>query len=135
MSKYVGGDPLEGLLHDATEAYLSDVPAPFKHRLPDWQRFDNGVEFALRKHFGLPLHKTAYCKEADWLALFIEAKQLVNGEGADFADPLNLRDKALSLLANDRTLQWLFADSPLCHPARDANSFLAAYRHYASKAA
>ena len=105
MDEYVGGDPLEGLLHDATEAYLSDVPAPFKHVLPDWKAVDARVELAMRKHFRLPLAKTAYCQEADWLALFIEAKQLVLGEGADFADPHGLRDKALRLLDKDSTFE------------------------------
>jgi uncharacterized protein len=111
MADYVGGDPLEGLLHDGLEAYLSDVPSPFKHLLPDYKAIDVRLDTALRKAFALPLTKTAHCKEADWLALFIEAKQLVNGEGADFADPLNLRPKALRILATDGGLDFYAPDS------------------------
>jgi uncharacterized protein len=125
MAAHVGGDPLEGLLHDGLEAYLSDVPSPFKHLLPDYKAIDNRLDMALRKSFGLPLTKTAHCKEADWLALFIEAKHLVNGEGADFADPLNLRNKALALIARDSMFDLSF--EPLCIPERDARVFLNIY--------
>ena len=48
METFGTGDPLEGLMHDATEAYLSDVPAPFKKHLPDWQKFDEQLETKLR---------------------------------------------------------------------------------------
>jgi hypothetical protein len=94
------GDPREGLLHDATEAYLSDVPAPFKQFLPDWQKVDVDLEAALRAQYGLPERKTEGCRKADWLALFIEAYHLLPSEGAIFHDPNNLRPEALRLIEN-----------------------------------
>jgi len=87
----------EGLMHDATEAYLSDVPAPFKQFLPDWSAIDNKLEYQLRQHFDLGT-KTKECKKADWIALFIEAYFLVPGAGEDFSDPLNLRPQALEMM-------------------------------------
>lgn len=87
----------EGLMHDAIESYLSDVPSPFKVYLPDYIDFDAMLDTKLRKHFGVRT-KTHTCKEADWIALFIEAWTLLPNRGEHFADPLNLRDYALSLV-------------------------------------
>ena len=91
------GDPMEGLLHDATESVMSDIPSPFKHRLPDWQTIDFKLEKSLRKAYRLPDHKSPGCKHADWIALFIEASQLLDGEGKDFEDPLHIRDEAMKI--------------------------------------
>ena len=97
------GDPLEGLLHDASEAYLSDVPAPFKQFLPDWQKVDDSVEKALRSYWRLPERKSPGCKKADWLALFIEAYHLLPSKGEIFFDPAKLRPEALKLIENGWT--------------------------------
>lgn len=102
MRKVVGGDPFEGLMHDAAEAYLSDVPTPFKRLLPDWQKFETQVETPLRVWAGLPAEKSAACDKADKLALFIEAHYLVHEQGEDFLDPLNARIFAKELLWNSQ---------------------------------
>lgn len=91
------GDPREGLLHDAVEAYLSDVPAPFKSSLPDWRALEKRLDFQFRERFGLPVLKTPGCDMADWMALFIEADANMPGGGTEFADPKDLRDRALAL--------------------------------------
>jgi len=90
------GDPREGIMHDATEAYLSDVPAPFKQFLPDWAAIDHRLEALMRDRYQIG-RKTAGCKEADWLALFIEAYALLPDGGESFHDPLSLRPYALQL--------------------------------------
>jgi hypothetical protein len=99
-----GGEPREGLMHDGTEAYLSDVPAPFKQYMPDWQDIDSKLELKLREHYELG-DKTDECKRADWIALFIEAYWLIPGKGEDFSDPLDLRDYALDLMEVQPILQ------------------------------
>lgn len=86
---------LEGLLHDATEAYMSDVPAPFKQFLPDWKAVDAALDYKLRGWAGLPSAKTGLVKDADWLALFIEAYFLIPDRGECFTGPEGVRDKAL----------------------------------------
>lgn len=90
------GDPREGLLHDATEAYLSDVPAPFKQYLPDWQKIDDDLDAALRKHYGIG-EKSKGCKEADRIALFIEARFLMADGGECYHDPWGLKEVAYSM--------------------------------------
>lgn len=92
------GCPLEGLLHDATEAYLSDVPSPFKVFLNDWKAIDAKLDAAMREHFGLGA-KSVGLKTADWIALFMEANELMpsKGEGPEWLDPEGLREKALQI--------------------------------------
>lgn len=101
MDKHIGGDPFEGIMHDALEAYLSDVPAPLKQFLPDYKKLDKELDEKLRETFNLPATKTAECREADWLALFIEAYYLMPSKGETFADPNNLRPRALSIIENE----------------------------------
>jgi hypothetical protein len=101
------GDPREGLLHDAAEAYLTDVPSPWKQFLPDWKAVDARWDLALREHFGLG-EKTHGCKVADYYALFIEANELIDGKGEDFKDPMGLRQDALYLMRSHNLY-------PLCY--------------------
>lgn len=95
-----GRGALEGLLHDATEAYLGDVPAPFKQFLPDWREMDQGLEYALRDTFGLSREKDPWVKECDWVALFLEAYYLIPSRGLDWHGPQECKDKAMELIEN-----------------------------------
>lgn len=98
---HMGGNKqqcLEALLHDATEAYLTDVPAPFKQLLPDWQKLDKALEVKFRVWAGLPESKTGLVKEADWVALFIEAYHLLPDQGECFHGPEGMRDKAIAYM-------------------------------------
>lgn len=97
MEELALGDPLEGLLHDAQESILTDVPSPWKSVLPDYRALEARLEVSMREHFGLGPIKSEGVKRADWLALFIEANALIPEEGADFVDSNNLRGQALKL--------------------------------------
>lgn len=80
MEKWNLGDPMEGLMHDASEAYLSDIVGPFKQLLPDYAQLEKSIEGKLQRHFGLP-RKTAGCKEADLIALMVEGRALLPERG------------------------------------------------------
>jgi len=56
---------LQGLLHDASEAYLMDIPTPIKAMLPQYKVIENNLMQVIAKKFGFdyPLHKKV--KEAD----------------------------------------------------------------------
>ena len=122
------GNPFEGLMHDATEAYLSDIPAPFKKQLPDWQAIDKRLDTAMRKHYNLPETKTDGCRKADWLAVFIEAYFLIPEQGVDFEDPMKLRREALALVHGKP--RWRVHGFT---PEVGTSMFLEAYRHYGPK--
>lgn len=44
---------LWGLLHDASEAYVVDLPRPIKRQLPEYAEIEGLVQFAIAEHFGL----------------------------------------------------------------------------------
>jgi hypothetical protein len=89
------GDPFEGLMHDATEAYLCDIPSPWKVLLPDYKKWEGILEARLRTQFKLPAKITDGCKKADYLALFIEASFLTETKGKDWPAPDGLKEEAV----------------------------------------
>lgn len=72
---------LEGLLHDASEAYLGDMSAPLKRKLPEYQAIEGIVESAIAAKFGLmyslDLGWPSAVKKADISALALEKKMLL----------------------------------------------------------
>lgn len=44
---------LQALLHDASEAYLGDMPSPFKELLPDFKFQEHRVTKAIAKKYGI----------------------------------------------------------------------------------
>lgn len=71
------GNPYEGLMHDAHEAYCVDLPSPWKAELPEYKAFEKRFEYPLRKWAGLPDTISDGCKKADWVALYVEAHYLI----------------------------------------------------------
>lgn len=68
-----------GLMHDAAEAYLSDIAAPFKRELGSYYEAEAKIEARINKKYGIELTDTEHrvLKKADWIALWIEARQIV----------------------------------------------------------
>jgi len=83
---------LEALLHDASEAYLSDLARPVKKTLgfgEFYLRAEELLDCRIRQHFGLPRRMSKTVKRIDDLMLQAEGNQLmpdgfpVYGEAAD----------------------------------------------------
>lgn len=68
---------LEGLLHDASEAYCADMNRPLKHGLTDYKRFERMNEEVIRTKFRLPLTEHPLVKQADSNILRTEYKTLM----------------------------------------------------------
>ena len=71
---------LWGLLHDATEAYLVDLPRPLK-QLPEFAAYreaERRLQRAVAVRFGLPPDQPASVTEADDTMLWIEAHSLLD---------------------------------------------------------
>lgn len=46
---------LQGLMHDAAEAYLGDVPTPIKRKLPEYMAMELLVTDVIFQKFGIPM--------------------------------------------------------------------------------
>lgn len=70
-----GGTPQEalwGLLHDASEAYIQDIPMPIKCKLPLYYKYEARFMKAICDRFGLPRKQPAIVHTADMAMLEIE---------------------------------------------------------------
>lgn len=60
------------LMHDATEAYLTDMPTPAKRIMPDYMKVEHNVWVAIARKFGLPEELPDETKWADRVMLMSE---------------------------------------------------------------
>jgi hypothetical protein len=72
-------DALHGLLHDASEAYLVDVPAPLKRsgKFDSYLEFEKNLQDLIYKRFGLDPVEPPSVKYADTKLLVTEARDLL----------------------------------------------------------
>jgi len=80
---------LAGLLHDASEAYLSDIASPIKQLMPEYKGIEDGIMKRIAKKFNLDdgFWKLPEVKEADWAMLMSEASVLLPSGGRDWYYP------------------------------------------------
>lgn len=92
---------LEGLLHDAPEAFIGDVSHPLKCLLPQYKEMEKLCEAAVRKTFGLPEHETPCIKTADMRMLATERRDLIINDGTEWScllghEPYEFEIRAIS---------------------------------------
>ena len=77
-------DSLAALLHDATEAYLTDISKPLKTLLPQYRELEDKVHKVISEKFGLPNKLPDSVKEADLRLLATEKRDLLIGEPGEW---------------------------------------------------
>jgi len=84
-------DALWGLLHDASEAYLVDVPRPLKRsgKFDAYIEFEHQMQEAICRRFGLPLQEPPSVKKADTILLATEARDLMSPLHSDWVQPVD----------------------------------------------
>ena len=78
---------LQGLMHDAAEAYLPDVAAPIKPRLEGFGDVEAEVERSIAEAFGLPWPWNTAVKRVDSAIVRDEAAKLMDGDLSDWDLP------------------------------------------------
>jgi hypothetical protein len=79
MSEWVDpANALAALLHDATEAYVVDVPRPLKRQLAGYREIEAAVWLAIATRFGLELALPDQVDEADNRILLTERNALMS---------------------------------------------------------
>lgn len=75
---------IEALLHDASEAYLCDIPSPIKKLLPDYKKIERRIMKVIAEKFGFeyPLHDIV--KQADKYFLEKEWSVIKKNKGSKF---------------------------------------------------
>ena len=68
---------LAGLLHDASEAYIGDMPSPFKKMMPEYKVIEEKLMKVIAKKFQFQLPLPKEVKEHDRAFLHLEWKCLV----------------------------------------------------------
>jgi len=97
---------LAALLHDASEAYIGDMPSPFKKMMPEYKEIEERLMQAIFKKFGLeyPLHPCI--KEMDMQALDMEWDSYVmNSEPFPASILYPFQAKAVFLQIYEETLR------------------------------
>ena len=85
VARMLEGCPIEvqiaGLLHDASEAYITDIASPIKQHLPDYQKLEDGILAAIfaQYHLEYPMHPAV--KQADLAMLSTEAHYMLHSGG------------------------------------------------------
>lgn len=69
---------LQGLMHDATEAYVADLSRPLKQLVPAYQDIEARVWRVIAERFGLPAKLDPKVKHADNVLLMAERRELLN---------------------------------------------------------
>ncbi|MCO5071119.1 MAG: phosphohydrolase [Rhizobiaceae bacterium] len=86
------------LMHDASEAYLVDVPRPIKRDLANYREIEARVMAAVCERFGLPRDMPAEVHEADNRIIGDERRNLASCE-AEWTNPPEPLGIALKLMS------------------------------------
>ncbi len=103
QQKYDEVIQLYGLLHDASEAYISDIVSPLKPELPDYKLYEKKIEETIFNRFGLDypdeeIHKII--KKSDIDVFCNEALVLMNNKN-NWIDNFDYRKLDIDLKRRD----------------------------------
>lgn len=92
VARVLGGMPanirLAGLLHDASEAYITDVASPVKQYLTGYDKIEDGIMLAIGQKFGFEYPLEPAVKYADKVMLSNEAHHLLPSKGNNWTQDI-----------------------------------------------
>ncbi|MHB8602209.1 MAG: phosphohydrolase [Nitrosotalea sp.] len=108
---------LQGILHDASEAYLIDIPSPVKAHLNNYGEIEGRLMRRINEKFGVPYPYNDKVKLADMVMLKNEALHLMHSKGEPWAYKFDTQDHSERL-------------SPLCHSPEEAKRVFMVWFNY-----
>jgi len=112
---------LDGLMHDAEEAYMGDMKTPLKNMMPEFRAMSEKVDGLIRHNFhkfGVPLEMQEITKEYDRRILLDERNALFLNDGPAWG----FEDK----------IKPLYIDIHKCTPELAEWRFLELFKFYSS---
>jgi hypothetical protein len=85
LVSYLASDPLAGLLHDASEAYITDIASPIKPHLANYKELEDKLMTRIAGKFGFEYPLDPDIKDCDATQLKTEAKHLLRSRGYPWA--------------------------------------------------
>lgn len=107
---------LQAIFHDASEAYLADIPSPFKSLMPDYKRLEAGIMDAIAKKFGFAWPKSHQVDHADSAVLYLEREAL-------FLPSQGMDDEVIPYVKPPVEVKWDFHRWSLMSSKELANEF------------
>ncbi len=77
-------DKLAALMHDASEAYLLDMPTPIKNHLPHYKWYENNLMLTIAEKFGFEYPLNSDLKKIDKDLLILEWDNMVDIDNPEF---------------------------------------------------
>ena len=90
-------DALAGLLHDASEAFLGDMPGPLKWISPEFRRFEATIEEAVLERFGIEGGLPKSVKIADMIMLATEKNQIMPNPDDEWPMLKDIRPSSIAI--------------------------------------
>lgn len=72
-----------GLMHDASEAYLMDIPTPIKSQLNNYKEIEDGLMKVISEKYGFEYPLSKHVKDADQMALELEWNEIMLNKNKD----------------------------------------------------
>jgi hypothetical protein len=104
-------NPLEGLLHDASEAYMADLNSPLKSMLPEYKKIQHNMEKAINERFGIPYPFSDDLRDCDTAQLKTEARNLLADSSWTKHYPTKRRYGIVPSCLSPRRAKQLFLDT------------------------
>lgn len=98
----------QGLMHDSTEAYLADIAAPFKPELGNYYDLELRIWNRIAAKFKINPEMDPVIKVADWVALFVECKHMINAEYQKWYGWEDFGPKSLELMEEHPSIKPKF---------------------------
>lgn len=77
-------DKKAALMHDASEAYMLDIPTPIKAKLPDYKKYESNLMSFISKKYGFDFPLTENVHAIDREMLILEWENLVVNKNENF---------------------------------------------------